>query len=58
MNAQELLDTDRTLVTGDNCPRALDASNSTCNKRLSRLRIPLTDETRHHARLKLATTIV
>jgi len=37
MNAQELIDTARTLVAGDKGLLATDESNPTCNKRFARL---------------------
>ena len=42
MNAQELIDTARTLVAGDKGLLAMDESNPTCNKRFARLGIPQT----------------
>ena len=44
MNAQELIDTARTLVAGDQGLLAMDESNPTCNKRFARLGIPQTEE--------------
>jgi fructose-bisphosphate aldolase class I len=44
MNAQELADTARTLVAGDQGLLAMDESNPTCNKRFARLGIPQTEE--------------
>ncbi len=44
MNAQELIETARTLVAGDKGLLAMDESNPTCNKRFARLRIPQTEE--------------
>ena len=44
MNAQELIDTARTLVADDKGLPAMDESNPTCNKRLARLGIPQTEE--------------
>ena len=43
MNAQELIDTARTLVAGDKGLLAMDESNPTCNKRFARLGIPQTE---------------
>ncbi len=40
MNAQELIDTARTLVAGDEGLLAMDENNPTCNKRFARLGIP------------------
>jgi len=42
MNAQELMDTGRTLVAGDKGLLAMDEGNPTCNRRFSRLGIPQT----------------
>ena len=39
MNAQELIDTARTLVAGDKGLLAMDESNPTCNKRFAKLGI-------------------
>ena len=44
MNAQELIDTARTLVAGDKGLLAMDESNPTCNKRFAGLGIPQTEE--------------
>jgi len=45
MNAQELIDTARTLVAGDKgLLVVMDESNPTCNKRFARLGIPQTEE--------------
>ena len=46
MNAQELVDTTRTLVADDKGLLAMDESNPTCNKRFARLGIPQTEEAR------------
>ena len=46
MNAQELIDTARTLVAGDKGLLAMDESNPTCNKRFAKLEIPQTEEAR------------
>ena len=56
MNAQELADTARTLVAGDQGLLAMDESNPTCNKRFARLGIPQTEETRRSYRELIATT--
>jgi fructose-bisphosphate aldolase class I len=56
MNAQELMDTARTLVAGDKGLLAMDESNPTCNKRFARLRIPQTEETRRAYRDLIVTT--
>ena len=37
MNAQELIDTARTLVAGDKGLLAMDESNPTCNKRFAKV---------------------
>jgi fructose-bisphosphate aldolase class I len=42
MNAQELIDTARTLVAGDKGLLAMNESNPTGNKRFARLKIPRT----------------
>ena len=44
MNAQELIDTARTLVAGDKGLLAMDESNPTCDKRFARLGIRQTEE--------------
>jgi hypothetical protein len=44
MNAQELIDTARTLVAGDKGLLAMDESNPTCNKQFAGLGIPQTEE--------------
>jgi fructose-bisphosphate aldolase class I len=46
MNAQEIIDTARTLVAGDKGLLVMDESNSTCNKRFAKLGIPQTAEAR------------
>jgi fructose-bisphosphate aldolase class I len=46
MNAQEIIDTARTLMAGDKGLLAMDESNSTCNKRFAKLGIPQTEEAR------------
>jgi fructose-bisphosphate aldolase class I len=46
MNAQELIDTARTLVAGDKGLLAMDERNPTCNKPFARLGIPQTEEAR------------
>ncbi|MGA9056368.1 MAG: class I fructose-bisphosphate aldolase [Terriglobia bacterium] len=56
MNAQELIDTARTLVAGDKGLLAMDESNSTCNKRFARLGIPQTEEVRRAYRELIVTT--
>jgi fructose-bisphosphate aldolase class I len=56
MNAQELIDTARTLVAGDKGLLAMDESNPTCNKRFARLGIPQTEEGRRAYRELIVTT--
>jgi hypothetical protein len=56
MNAQELIDTARTLVAGDKGLLAMDESNPTCNKRFARLGIPQTEEARRTWRELIVTT--
>jgi len=56
MNAQELIDTARTLVAGDKGLLAMDESNPTCNKRFARLGIPQTEEARRTWRGLIVTT--
>jgi fructose-bisphosphate aldolase class I len=56
MNAQDLIDTARTLVAGDKGLLAMDESNPTCNKRFARLGIPQTEEARRTYRELIMTT--
>jgi fructose-bisphosphate aldolase class I len=56
MNAQELIDTARTLVAGDKGLLAMDESNATCNKRFARLGIAQTEEARRAYRELIVTT--
>src|ERR1019366_10467102 len=56
MNAQEIIDTARTLVAGDKGLVAMDESNSTCNKRFAKLGIPQTEEARRAYRELIVTT--
>ena len=56
MNAQELIDTARTLVTDDKGLLAMDESNPTCNKRFAKLGIPQTVEARRAYRELIVTT--
>jgi fructose-bisphosphate aldolase, class I len=56
MNAQELIDTARTLVAGDKGLLAMDESIPTCNKRFARLGIPQTEEARRAYRELIVTT--
>ena len=46
MNAQELIDTAKTLVAGGKGLPAMDEGNPTCNKRFAGLGIPQTEEAR------------
>ena len=56
MNAQELIDTARTLVAGDKGLLAMDESNRTCNIRFAKLGIPQTEEARRAWRELILTT--
>jgi len=56
MNAQELIDTAKTLVAGDKGLLAMDESNPTCNKRFGSLGIPQTEEARRAWRELIVTT--
>jgi fructose-bisphosphate aldolase class I len=56
VNAQELIDTARTLVAGDKGLLAMDESNTTCNKRFARLGIPQTEAARRAYRELIVTT--
>ena len=56
MNAQELIDTARTLVADDKGLLAMDESNPTCNKRFAKLGIPQTEEARRAYRELIVTT--
>src|SRR5450759_2550286 len=56
MNAQELMDTARTLVAGDKGLLAMDESNPTCNKRFAKFGIPQTGEARRAYRELIVTT--
>jgi fructose-bisphosphate aldolase, class I len=56
MNAQELIDTARTLVANDKGLLAMDESIPTCDKRFARLGIPLTEEARRAYRELIVTT--
>ena len=56
LNAQELIDTARTLVANDKGLLAMDESNPTCNKRFARLGIPQTEEARRAYRELIVTT--
>ena len=58
MNAQELIDTAKTLVAGDKGLLAMDESNPTCNKRFAKLGIPQTEEARRAYRELIVTTPV
>jgi fructose-bisphosphate aldolase class I len=56
MNAQELVDTARTLVAGDKGLLAMDESNPTCNRRFAAVGIPQTVEVRRAYRELIVTT--
>ena len=56
MNAQELIDTARTLIAGDKGLLAMDESNPTCNQRFAKLGIPQTEEARRAWRELIVTT--
>jgi len=56
MNAQELIDTAKTLVANDKGLLAMDESNPTCNKRFAKLGIPQTEEARRAYRELIVTT--
>jgi fructose-bisphosphate aldolase class I len=56
MNAQELIDTAKTMVAGDKGLLAIDESNPTCNKRFAKLGIPQTVEARRSYRELIVTT--
>ena len=56
MNAQELIDTARTLIAGDKGLLAMDESNPTCNQRFATLGIPQTEEARRAWRELIVTT--
>jgi fructose-bisphosphate aldolase class I len=46
MNAQNLIDTAKTLIPGDKRLLAMDESNPTCDRRFAKLNIPQTVEAR------------
>jgi fructose-bisphosphate aldolase class I len=56
MNAQELMDTTRTLVAGNKGLLAMDKSSPTRNKRIARLGIAQTEEGRLAYRQLIVTT--
>ena len=56
MNAQELIETAKTLVADDRGLLAMDESNPTCNKRFAKLGIPQTEEARRAYRELIVTT--
>jgi fructose-bisphosphate aldolase class I len=56
MNAQNLIDTARTLVAFEKGLLAMDESNPTCNKRFAKLGIPQTVEARRAYRELIVTT--
>jgi len=56
MNAQELVDTAKTMVADDKGLLAMDESNPTCNERFAKLGIPQTLEARRAYRELIVTT--
>lgn len=56
MNAPALIDTARTLVSGDKGLLAMDESTPTCNKRFAKVGIPQTEEARRAYRELIVTT--
>jgi fructose-bisphosphate aldolase class I len=56
MNVQELINTARAMVAGDKGLLAMDESMPTCNKRFTKLGIPLTEEARRAYRELIVTT--
>ncbi len=56
MNAQELIETAKTLVADDKGLLAMDESTPTCNKRFAKLGIPQNEETRRAYRELIITT--
>src|SRR5664280_1889656 len=56
MNAPELIETARALLTDDKGLLAMDESNPTCNKRFAALGIPQTEEARRAYRELIVTT--
>ena len=56
MNVQELINTAKSMVAGDKGLLAMDESMPTCNKRFTKLGIPLTEEARRAYRELIVTT--
>jgi len=56
MNTQEIMNTARSVVSGDKGLLAMDESNPTCDKRFARLGIPQTEEARRTYRELIVTT--
>jgi fructose-bisphosphate aldolase, class I len=56
MNVQELINTARAMVAGDKGLLAMDESMPTCNKRFTKLGIPLTEDARRAYRELIITT--
>jgi fructose-bisphosphate aldolase class I len=56
MNVQELINTARAMVAGDKGLLAMDESMPTCNKRFTKLGIPLTEDARRAYRELIVTT--
>ena len=56
MNRQNLMNTARTLVSGDKGILAMDESNPTCNSRFAKLGIPQTEDARRAWRELIVTT--
>ena len=56
MSARALMETARTLVSGDKGLLAMDESNGTCNKRFAKVGVPQTEEARRAWRELLMTT--
>jgi fructose-bisphosphate aldolase class I len=56
MNAQELIKTAKAMVAGDKGLLAMDESMPTCNKRFTKLGIPLTEDARRAYRELIITT--
>ena len=56
MNAQDLIDTVRSLIASNKGLLAMDESNPTCNKRFAKLDIPQTEESRRAYRELIITT--
>jgi fructose-bisphosphate aldolase class I len=56
MSTQQLNDTAKALIAGDNGLLAMDESIPTCNKRFAELRIPRTESARRAYRELIVTT--